>query len=209
MNSGRVARATVAIEIWFSRSNCDEFRSELAGRAGEWLCFVVLLRPRDKRPLHKGWPDAPVSLQQALRHALTGGNIGLLVGAPSANLICFDVDLHFPLVCEVLPELTRVRIVRTDAPERGKVLIRMETLEGVGNRSWRYGESRSVRVEILAHRRHAVIPPSIHPDGSPYSMSWQSGEVPTCFPTLLDGAWELLTADPVGGAARSVVSARV
>lgn len=163
----------------------------LAAQGGRF----VLLRPRSKRPLVRGWPDTPASLLEALRHARAGGNVGLLVGTPSENLVCLDVDQHFSLTCALLPELTRIRIVRPDAPDRGKVLFRLDDLQEVRNRSWGSPDTAPSTVELLAHRRLAVIPPSVHPSGASYVLQRQTEWIPGCSPPLLENMWQILTAE--------------
>lgn len=160
-------------------------------------CTFVLVHPRSKQPLYSGWPDRPVPFERALHHALRGGNLGILLGAPSQNVVCLDLDAHFPLVCDLYPELAHIRITRPDAPTRGKLLVRLDAplTRPLPTRKWAFSDLASPTVELLAHRAQAVIPPSIHPAGRAYELHRTSPVIPTCSPTLLASVWEVLTAD--------------
>jgi hypothetical protein len=158
-------------------------------------CKFVAVHPASKRPVHRGWPDTPLDLREALAHVRQGGNIGLLLGLPSHNLICLDIDHDFSLVCALLPHLAHVRITRTDAPERGKLLFRLDTSAPIQNRAWAFSNATPPTIELLGNRRQAVIPPSVHPSGLPYDLQPLYGILPTCSPPLLASAWELLTAE--------------
>jgi hypothetical protein len=160
-------------------------------------CTFVLVHPRSKQPLRTGWPDHPVPVEVALRHVRRGGNIGILLGAPSHNVVCLDLDQHFPLVCDLYPELAHVRITRPDAPDRGKLLLRLDAplIPPLATRKWAFSDMASPTVELLVHRAQAVIPPSIHPAGRAYELHCTAPTIPTCSPPLLESVWEVLTAD--------------
>lgn len=150
----------------------------------------VLLRPRDKRPCYKGWTNAPASLAEAERHVAAGGNVGVLVGEPSGGIICLDADRDFPLIGALLPALRGACVVRPNAPQRGKFLLRVP--EPLRNRVWRRAGKRKPVLELLAQRKLAVVPPSVHPSGAPYLL--QGDCIPALAPAALPVIWEVLTA---------------
>lgn len=150
----------------------------------------VLLRARNKRPCHRGWAESPVSLAVAERHVADGGNVGILVGRPSQGIVCLDADLDFALIHQLLPVLGGVRIVRNNASQRGKFLLRLP--RPTRNRSWRPQGSRRPGLELLADRKVAVVPPSIHPSGVPYVM--QGERIPVLATRVVESVWEVLTA---------------
>ena len=120
-----------------------------------------------------------------------GGNVGILVGEPSARIVALDLDADFALIAALLPELCNALITRAEAPQRAKLLLRLTA--PMPNRSWRPAGSRRPLIELLAHRRIAVVPPSIHPSGEGYRL--QRGAIPLLTPDEVDDLWEILTAD--------------
>ena len=161
----------------------------LSWLAAQGAAFV-LLRRRDKRPCHKGWLDTPVTLEAAGRHVSLGGNVGLVVGAASSGIVCLDADCDFSLIYKLMPLLRGACVLRDNAPQRGKFLLRLTG--STRNRAWRPRGSRRPALELLAHRKLAVVPPSIHPSGAPYTM--QGDRIPRLDGRQLDWVWEALTA---------------
>jgi hypothetical protein len=160
-------------------------------------CTFVLVHPRSKQPVQWGWPDHPVGVDDATKHIRRGGNIGILLGAPSQNVVCLDLDQHFPLACDLYPELARIRITRPGAPDRGKLLLRLEAplVRPFLTRKWAFFDGAAPTTEFLAHRAQAVIPPSIHPAGGAYELHRTASAIPLCSPLQLASVWEVLTAD--------------
>lgn len=145
---------------------------------------------RAKVPLHEGWQKRGVSLAVAIAHVAQGGNIGVLIGAGSGNIVCLDADQDFALIQPLFPELTTI-VIRAGVPERGKFFLRVA--EPVANRSWRPESKTRPALELLGYHRQALIPPSRHPDGSLYE--WRSrSALPSVSVPELEGIWDTLTA---------------
>ena len=128
----------------------------------KWLRFyaerglaTLPLRPREKRPLRRGWrtptPDAWVG-------APADANVGILCGAPSGDLVVLDFDSR-------------------DGP-REILGVRAEELavHTLVVRTWRgwhvYARSVNCRthsplagLDIRAEGSLVVAPPSVHPSG--------------------------------------------
>lgn len=67
--------------------------------AGEMLCLydtfgwrLVLIPPNSKAPTAKGWQEATPEPEGTLRHVLLGGNVGLLLGPASGDVVDIDLD---------------------------------------------------------------------------------------------------------------------
>lgn len=79
-----------------------------------------------KHPLAHGWKTPPVDRAVAEKHLAAGGNVGIATGAPSDGLLSIDCDVRWPEFLATFPELaTSIRVERANAPERGKVLLRV------------------------------------------------------------------------------------
>lgn len=113
---------------------------------------------RTKRGLPNGWPNMPHTLEQAMAHAQQGGNVGLLTGHHSGGIIAVDIDVDYQAVVASLgPYARTVKVERTNAPDRGKLLYRVDF--PVKSQSWRPAGD-SPWAELLSDGRHAIIPPS-------------------------------------------------
>jgi hypothetical protein len=85
----------------------------------------TLIPTRSKNPGYSGWQHGGKTLDDAERHARTG-NVGLLCGSYSSNLIVIDAD-HTAQALEVqFPILTQtLKTFRADAPDRAKWIVRV------------------------------------------------------------------------------------
>lgn len=128
---------------------------------------LVLIPPGQKGPRDRGWQDAGPGLDEAERHIAAGGNVGVILGARSGELVDIDID------CQEALDLADIYL-----PPSGGVF---------GRRS----KPRSHRLYVAPNARHAayrdpftgdtlvelradgpdggahqtVFPPSIHPSG--------------------------------------------
>lgn len=121
---------------------------------------TVPLRPREKRPLRKGWqvPDP-----HAWDDAPPDANVGILTGAPSGGLVVLDFDLEdgpFDVLGLRPRELARqTLVVRT-------------------SRGWHaYFRSDDMRtrspqpgLDVRGEGAMVVAPPSVHPSGQCYTF---------------------------------------
>mgnify|MGYP001352648549 CR=1 FL=1 len=78
-----------------------------------------------KEPALGGWQKQPVALTEALNWARRGGNVGLLGG--TGDLILLDADANADRIEAIEPRLRQtVRIVRGNAPDRRKWIVRID-----------------------------------------------------------------------------------
>ena len=137
--------------------------SEILTSAGAG--FVLLRRPgeqyrndkgelvtaKGKEPIGLDWQKKPRTLAEAYEHLRKGrGNVGILGGAPSNNLIVLDFDGTAAEALAAWPELGQsLRIFRENAPDRLKVIVHV-----VGDLP---PSAKREQMEILATGRQGVI----------------------------------------------------
>ena len=129
---------------------------------------------RGKKATEMGWPDKPHGLRDALAHLKRGGNVGILSGA--GGLAVIDLDEHAGDFLRQHPHLASAPLVfRRDAPERVKIVIR---LEGEAGDYYSHKDSPGARrkVEYLAARHHGIIA-GTHASGA--TIEVRPGEMPT------------------------------
>ena len=150
--------------------------------------------------LSKGWPNDPKTLEQAIQHARAGGNVGLLTGKHSGNIVAIDRDVDFPATVALLGNLAETaKIQRDNAPDRGKLLYRV-TGELPKSTSWkRHPTDEHPEVELLCNGRHAVIPPSQY-NGGHYVLVDAHCGIKEVTPAVIDAMWFLITGEHLDGA---------
>ncbi|MCB0097564.1 MAG: hypothetical protein KDE46_17660 [Caldilineaceae bacterium] len=133
--------------------------------AKQGVQFVYVAR-RGKNPIEHNWPDKPRTVAQAKAHRRTGGNVGAMAGRKSDGVIWLDLDERFREFLQQFPQLQQTFIVtRTNAPDRGKLAIRVtDTLPTSTN--WRVEGESAPRAELLSNGRQAIIA-GIHETGAP------------------------------------------
>lgn len=143
------------------------------------------LRPREKRPLRRGWrvPDA-----RAWDDAPAGANIGVLTGAASGGLVVLDFDYEdgpFDVLGLRPRELARqTLVVRTS---RGwHAYFRADDLR---TRSPRLG------LDVRGEGAMVVAPPSIHPSGRLYEFL-DEPRAPAALTSLLPGPLDPAVEQP-------------
>jgi archaellum biogenesis ATPase FlaH len=156
--------------------------------------FVKLSKGK-KTPFEKNWQASPRTLADIIPHIETGGNIGLLCGAPSGGIVALDLDQNFPDFLTAFPMLADApRIIRADAPERGKVLVKI-----IGKiptaKKWKPIPTEPPRAEFLSTGNQALVPPSIHPSGTPFQLINTDLLIPEIPLTELDQYWREWTAE--------------
>jgi len=108
---------------------------------------------QSKKAMGAAWPDNPHTAAEALAHLKRGGNVGILAGMGGLALI--DLDEHAGDFLRQHPDLAGApRIFRRDAPERVKIVIR---LEGEAGPYFAAGDDARRKVEYLATRRHGIV----------------------------------------------------
>ena len=108
---------------------------------------------RGKKATETGWPDKPHGLRDALAHLKRGGNVGILSGA--GGLAVIDLDERAGEFLRAHPALASAPLIfRRDAPERVKIVIR---LEGEAGEHFAAGDDARRKVEYLASRHHGIV----------------------------------------------------
>lgn len=127
---------------------------------------------QSKKAMGEAWPDKPHGLRDALAHLNRGGNVGILSGEGQLALI--DLDEHAGDFLRAHPALAAAPLVfRRDAPERVKVIIR---LEGEAGEHFAAGKDARRKAEYLASRHHGIIA-GTHASGA--TIEVRPGVLPT------------------------------
>lgn len=119
---------------------------------------AIPLRPRDKRPLRKGWREPS---PEHWRGAPPDANIGILTGTPSGGLVVLDFDTRDG------PEA----ILGLTPAQLSVVTMVVETSRGWHVYARDAGRATSTPLAGLDVRGEGgmvVAPPSVHPSGSIY-----------------------------------------
>lgn len=127
---------------------------------------------RGKKAMGAAWPDHPHTLREALEHLKRGGNVGILSGA--GGLAVIDLDQHAGDFLRQHPALAGAPLVfRRDAPDRVKLIIRLE-----GEAGEHFAAPRDARrkVEYLGARHHGIIA-GTHASGAVLEV--RPGKLPT------------------------------
>lgn len=139
--------------------------------AGMGASFT-LAAARGKVPIGAAWPDNPHTAAEALAHLKRRGNVGILSGA--GGLAVIDLDEHAGDFLRQHPELAGAPLIfRRDAPERVKLIIR---LEGEAGKHYAAGDDARRKVEYLASRHHGIIA-GTHASGA--TIEVRPGVLPT------------------------------
>ncbi|MBV9569775.1 MAG: bifunctional DNA primase/polymerase [Alphaproteobacteria bacterium] len=184
---------------------------------------VHWLRPNDKVPVDKGWPNAPIQTPESLRRSYRAGfNVGIRPGSYShvggAFIHVLDLDVReeakaaeaYAWLDKSWPEWRRAPTVQSgsggssrhvyfflDKPCRSKQIARStEHTNYAGKSPWCW------EIAIYGSGKNIVVPPSIHPiTGKPYrwlkALDFDAIEL-GCAPTLsaeLVQSWGALPSD--------------
>ena len=142
---------------------------EYLARAGAAFTFAAA---GGKAAIEPGWPDKPHGLRDALAHLKRGGNVGILSGV--GQLAVIDLDEHAGDFLRAHPALAAAPLVfRRDAPERVKIVIR---LEGEAGEHFAAGDDARRKVEYLASHHHGIIA-GTHASGA--TIEVRPGVLPT------------------------------
>lgn len=145
-----------------------------------WL--IVLLRPRDKRPVGPSWQVFSVAADREVigRHLSSGGNVGLVCCRESgAAVLDFDDSVAAQEMFSALGALRPTVLTGS-----GKIHVYVQWEEDLPAKlRWK---GRVVGEVQRGPNQYVVMPPSVHPDtGRPYT--WQLNPA-TTLPVLTD-AW--------------------
>jgi hypothetical protein len=131
---------------------------------GELGAHFTLIPSRSKNPGYSGWQHGGKTAEDATRHALAGGNVGLLCGSYSGNLIVIDADHTAPALEAQFPILTQtLKTFRADAPDRAKWIVAIDG-ELIGKKD------RDAGIEVLAQASagggHNAVIYGVHDKGA-------------------------------------------
>lgn len=121
---------------------------------------TIPLRSRDKRPLRKGWRDAP---REHWDGAPADANIGILTGAPSGGLVVLDFDTREG------PE----EMLGMTPTQLAVVTMVVETRRGwhiYAREAGRACTTLREGVDFRGEGGMVVAPPSVHPSGWRYRL---------------------------------------
>ncbi len=168
----------------------------------QWLAdqaaTFALPSGRTKDRMEKDWPNKPHSITDALAHARQGGNTSLLVGHHSKGIIAIDRDVDYKETLLMLGKLANtVKVERTNAPDRGKLLYRV-TGAIPPSTVWKLPGDQHPRCELLSNKRHALIPASEY-DGGQYILRDMEAGILELTTEQLEHLWWLITGEPVSG----------
>jgi hypothetical protein len=132
-----------------------------------------------KRPVISGWQKLRIARDELAHVFTTPGNLGVLLGAPSGDLV--DVDLDAPEALAVATALlppTALRSGRPSAPNThwfyvapgGKTVRFRDPLRDTG-------DERAMVVELRTTGSQTLLPPSIHPSGE--TLRWEAAGAPS------------------------------
>ncbi len=183
--------------ICSSQPTAPDMASSLSWLAEQGATFALPAKG-SKAPSQRKWQQKHHGIDVAQRHADAGGNVGLLTGEASGGIIAIDLDREFPEMMTALgPYADTVKVVRENAPSRGKLLYRLEV--NVDKRSWMpgdwqplEGEKRSPWAELIGKGSHALIPPSEF-DGGRYVLKDQHFGIKTLTEEELATVWFKVT----------------
>jgi hypothetical protein len=161
-------------------------------KAGGAFCPV---QPMSKKPSEANWQLTPYTVTEILPHLTMGGNVGLLVGRTSLGLCVLDLDCDLPRFLATFPELQNSpRITRWDAPERAKILIKVEG-DIPPPKKWKPDSHLPPRAEWLSTGNQALVPPSFHPHGTAFIAEHFDQPIPTLTPEAIDRLWHRWTGN--------------
>ncbi len=153
---------------------------------------------RTKNQFEKEWPNKPHTLTEAMEHDRRGGNVGILTGKHSANIVAIDRDVNFSQTVAMLGDLGKTaKIIRSNAPGRGKFLYKING-DIPPTIAWRPEGARHPECEFLGDngQRHALCPPS-EIDGGRYELIDSEFGIQPITPHELDYIWRLITGGSI------------
>lgn len=153
---------------------------------------------RTKNKFELDWPNKPHTLNDAIKHSLEG-NVGVLTGKHSGGIVAIDRDVKFPETCAMLGDFAKTaKIVRSNAPERGKFLYRVNG-QLPPTTSWKeHPSDKHPACEFLGDngQRHALCPPS-QIDGGDYLLIDTEFGIKGISPNELDTIWRMITGGSI------------
>lgn len=182
---------TVTQDTSFSTNgNSDTGIQQLRWLAERGVTFT-LPRGRTKGNLEEGWPNQPHTVEEAITHANRQGNVGILTGKHSQNIIALDLDVSFPVIRERLGSLGQTAgVTRSNVQDRGKLLFRIDG-ELPPSSAWTPAGASSPHAELLANGKQAIGPTSQF-DGGYYLLD-TTYDILVLKPEQIENIWQSIT----------------
>ena len=133
--------------------------------------WVTPAKAKTKRPILTNWQNVHISPDDVPTHFSSDTGVGLLLGKPvnSKYLTAIDIDVDDPTVISRV--CSAVGFAPSKKGSKGVTLF-VESLQPQRNQKVysTVDGKRSAKpvIEILSDGNQTIIPPSIHPNGSPY-----------------------------------------
>jgi site-specific recombinase XerD len=165
--SKTAARAGLKKDVWphLFRHTAATDRARLGWNEGQMRAFfdrlgfaTIPLRPREKRPLRKGWREAPV---EHWKDAPADANLGIVTGSRSGDLVVLDFDERDgpERVLGFSPEELAFATMVVETSRGWHVYVRSA---GVASSTPREG------LDVRGEGGMVVAPPNVHPSGHAY-----------------------------------------
>lgn len=120
----------------------------------------VLLRKEEKIPFEKNWQNNPRTYPEAIKHLKRNGNVGILCGDGLAVVDCDNPDL-VEICTKQLPETLTIQ-----TGSGGHHFYFNVTLD----KKYVLTKGKNHLGEVQYTGSQVVCPPSIHPNGEPYTV---------------------------------------
>lgn len=166
------------------------------------------IRPRDKRPLLKGWPDAATTDEATIRKwwgDWPDANVGVVTG-PSSGVVVIDVDGEAgeESLAQLQARYGRLPDTCEQITGRGRQLFfAVPATALIGNTTALGG---SPGVDVRGSGGYVVVPPSVHPNGKTYTWEISSDPRDGVVIAKLPPAWVELLAVPASQRERDLPS---
>jgi len=144
-----------------------------------------------KAPFEDDWQNKPYSFEEIQPHLKAGGNVGMICGTYSNNLIMLDADERFSEFLKTNRSLEKAPTIVRDGADKGKVIVRVSG-DCPNGRKFKHKGIKSPFFEVLSNGNQGVIPPSKHPEGTFYNLINADQPIPEYSPEELDdlcGIW--------------------
>jgi hypothetical protein len=164
----------------------DQISLEAAAREYQRRGWQVVPIPAgEKRPRLPGWGKLRLSLDDLPRHFSGDGNVGVILGPPSGELVDVDIDCAEALaIADLYLPPTGAEFGRASKPRSHRLYV----APGSAHEAFADPLDGSTLLELRGEGRdggchQTVFPPSVHPSGE--RVAWQGG---TIAPAVVDSA---------------------
>ncbi len=122
----------------------------------------------EKGPRLREWQKLRLTAEQAATYFRNGENIGLLLGEPSGQRVC--VDLDHPLAVELADQFLPPTPLIAGRAQNPRTHWFYKVDKPIQNISKKLPDGKKTTVEVLSNGKQVVVGPSIHPSGDVYDV---------------------------------------